>query len=1169
MPDFDNLKTNNQLNISDELTNSELEESNLNSGYNPKTNLWEVIVKYNGSLSQISQDLNIDIEILSCNYAIITLSLDKIPILSKYPQIEYIEQPRKLGLMLSTSVLNSCIRELYDAPYNLTGKNTIVAIIDSGINYTHKDFINSDGTSRILYLWDQTVDGNPPLGFYSGSLYTNEDINRALLNRNPFEIVPETDSVGHGTHVASIACGNGNASRGRYKGVAPEAYIIAVKLGSRGQESFARTTEIMRAIKFILDRAIDLNMPVAINISFGTNDGSHNGNSLFETYINDMSNIWKCSIVVATGNEGASGHHYRNTLVPGTQDVIEFSVSSELSSLYLVLWKNFNDTFNFEVISPSGLSTGTITYSTSSTKFNFPYSNLYVKIGSPTPYSLDQEIFFEIISTENFLSQGIWRIVISAVNIVDGKFDIWLPVTEFSSNFTRFLEPNVYTTLTIPSTATNVISVGAYNDQTNSVADFSGRGFTRNDQIKPDIVAPGVNITAASNTGGYETLSGTSMAAPFITGSCALLMQWGIINGNDPYLYGQRIKAFLQLGADRSTNLKYPNEQWGYGSLCFKNTLDMLNLFKNTPTSSLNLKNFKKNIISQEINLNNNCPTYELYSEDYVTFVIDYNTEVQRLLDMYDYINIFKILTGNYAVIYVQKQYEYQLTNGLFSNLIFQEPYLMGLMNTSALNASGILEVQNQPYLNLRGQGVLVGIVDTGIDYTSDAFTYEDGTTKIVSLWDQSLANFSPNSDICYGTEFTREQINEALKSENPFEVVPSIDDNGHGTNIASIIAGRENLEQNFIGAAPDAEIIVVKLKQAKNSLKEKYFNNTSIEAYSSIDLMLGIEYLYQKSVELNKPISICIGLGTNSGGHISLSILEKYISGIAERNSIAMCICAGNEGNARHHAVVSLTSSNNIKTLEVRIGEQEKAFPVEIWNYIFDRISVNIISPSGEETGKIPVRNKFNEEIFLPLNNTRLNVRYITNNLEGSSQLTLIQFNNPSPGIWRIEIIGENILIGNIHSWLPISNFISDETYFLNPDPFYTATLPSTSTSVLVTGGYNNINNSLYVNSGRGPTRAGILVPILISPAVDVSCIGLNNKLETLTGTSAAAAILTGASALMLEWGVVKGNSIPMNTSTIISYLVRGTRRSENEVYPSNTLGFGMLDLYGSFENM
>lgn len=303
MPQFNDLKIDSQLKTVLNIPEDVLEKSDIKAGYNVDTNLWEVIVKYNGDLEVIKNDMDIEIEILSANYAIITLKREDIPLLTLYREIEYVEQPRNLYIMLDTAINNTCSRQIRDEPYNLTGKGTLVAIIDSGINYTHRDFRNEDGTTRIMYIWDQTLDGNPPKGFSSGTLYNREDINRALESNDPFSIVPQNDTIGHGTAVAGIACGNGISSNGRYTGIASESDIIVVKLGKRGRESFARNTEIMRAIKFILDTAIELNMPVAINLSFGTNDGSHSGNSLFETYINDMSNIWKTSIIVPTGNE--------------------------------------------------------------------------------------------------------------------------------------------------------------------------------------------------------------------------------------------------------------------------------------------------------------------------------------------------------------------------------------------------------------------------------------------------------------------------------------------------------------------------------------------------------------------------------------------------------------------------------------------------------------------------------------------------------------------------------------------------------------------------------------------------------------------------------------------------------------------------------------------------
>ena len=474
-------------------------QSNIKAGYNVDTNLWEVIVKYNGDLEVIKNDMDVEIEILSANYAIITLKREDIPLLTLYREIEYVEQPRNLYIMLDTAINNTCSRQIRDEPYNLTGKGTLVAIIDSCINYTHRDFRNEDGTTRIMYIWDQTLDGNPPKGFSSGTLYNREDINRALQSNDPFSIVPQNDTIGHGTAVAGIACGNGMSSNGRYTGIASESDIIVVKLGERGRESFARNTEIMRAIKFILDTAIELNMPVAINLSFGTNDGSHSGNSLFETYINDMSNIWKTSIIVPTGNEGSTSHHYKNIVKNNETIEVEITVNNDVQSLYIVLFKNFVDIFNVNIIAPNWIETGFINNTTKNSIFNFGNENLYFNLGEPTPYSLEQGMFFEIIAEEGNVSSGIWRIIISGIDIVDGVFNIWLPITEISSRDTKFSNPNINTTLTIPSTANNVITVGGYNDLLNSVSEFSGRGFTRDNRVKPDIVAPSVSITTTSN----------------------------------------------------------------------------------------------------------------------------------------------------------------------------------------------------------------------------------------------------------------------------------------------------------------------------------------------------------------------------------------------------------------------------------------------------------------------------------------------------------------------------------------------------------------------------------------------------------------------------------------------------------------------------------------------
>lgn len=539
----------------------------------------EVIIKYSGDISGLEEALDIEVEILNENYAIITLEPEKIPSLLTYSQIEGIELPKTISYQLTENLRRACIAPVQKtSSYGLSGKGTIVAILDSGIRYTHPDFCNEDGTTRILAMWDQTAIGTPPEGFKGGVEYSEAQINTALSSDNPDEIVPETDVAGHGTAVAGVAAGNGRASNGRNVGAAPEASLLIVKLGERGRPSFARTTELMRALKYVIDKAQALNMPISINISFGTNNGAHDGKSLFEIYIDDMAQRWKTSIVVAAGNEGDAGHHYRRKLTTPETFNIPFFVSGGLPSLYLTLWKNFVDTFAVELVFPSGNSTGVFFDSAGVHNAKIDNTSVLINYSRPSYYSQSQEIYFQVTSADYVVPSGVWMLQIAATQVIDGVFDIWLPTVEEVTRETTFTTPERQTTLTLPSTAENVISVGGYNSPPNTLALFSGYGNTRNNEIiKPDLVAPAVSILAPSKNGGYDAFTGTSIAAPFVTGSAALMMEWGIIKGNDPFLFGERIKAYLQKGASRDAFRQYPDIGWGYGTLCLSRTMDLLN----------------------------------------------------------------------------------------------------------------------------------------------------------------------------------------------------------------------------------------------------------------------------------------------------------------------------------------------------------------------------------------------------------------------------------------------------------------------------------------------------------------------------------------------------------------------------------------------------------------
>jgi len=520
--------------------------------------------------------MGISAEDLGRGYAIITLPSESINELYNFSEIEYIELPKTVTFSLRENSFAACVPQVHGGGYNLTGKGVIVGIIDSGIDYTHRDFRDENGDSRILYLWNQTSPERIE--------YTQAELNTALRSENPLRIIPSMDTNGHGTAVAGIASGNGRASQGVVSGVAPESSLIVVRIGEKDRQSFAKTTELMRAFKYIIDRAQELDMAVAINLSYGTNNGSHSGSSLFELYINDIARQWKSVIVAATGNEGFAGHHFAEKISSGQTIEAAFTVALNLTSMYLTFWKNFTDDFDVEIISPGGQSSGLLNPTIPLTFMTLDGTDVRVYYGQPSFYNDEQEIFILLErrpSSTVSISKGIWRIRITGRNVVDGAFNIWLPTIEEVGTSTAFLTPAITTTLTLPSTAENVISVGAYNAAIVSIADFSGRGFTaRRVYVKPDLVAPGVGIRSARVHGGYNTFTGTSMAAPFVTGAAALMMEWGIVQRNDPFLYGQRVKAFLQRSAKRMPGIAYPNTMWGYGTLCVKDAMDELIRFR-------------------------------------------------------------------------------------------------------------------------------------------------------------------------------------------------------------------------------------------------------------------------------------------------------------------------------------------------------------------------------------------------------------------------------------------------------------------------------------------------------------------------------------------------------------------------------------------------------------
>lgn len=553
----------------------------LNVGYDEDFNEWELIVRYTGSLDNIREELNISIEELLGGYAIMRVPRFLISALSEYPEIDYIEKPKSLILSQMNGVNASCTARVRLPDYNLTGRGILVACLDSGVDIYHPDFQNDDNTTRIETLWDQTIPGNPPTGFRTGSVYTAEDINVAIeqeiLRRDgafPSDIVPEFDGTGHGTAVLGIMAGNGRASVGRNHGMAPDAGIVAVKLGNPDDKGFPRTTELMLAVDYSIRYAISVGKPIAINISYGNNYGAHNGDSILERYLDTVADTYRTAIIVGTGNEGITGRHESGILEVGREDIIEIFASEYLRSFNLQIWKNYQDDLEVFVETPGGRRIGPISEFSEAQMFSVSGDIISAYYGLPTPYNQRQEIYISFGANDDYVTSGLWRIYLRPVRLVSGAYDMWLPVAGSTSAEVYFARPDIYNTLLVPSTARYVISVSAYDSGNDTYAAFSGRGnyiMTGEPSAiaKPDIVAPGVAINSTRVGGGYGEFSGTSFAAPFVTGAAALLMQYGIVDGNDRYLYGERLRAALIRGARPLAVQQYfPSPLLGWGALC-------------------------------------------------------------------------------------------------------------------------------------------------------------------------------------------------------------------------------------------------------------------------------------------------------------------------------------------------------------------------------------------------------------------------------------------------------------------------------------------------------------------------------------------------------------------------------------------------------------------------
>ena len=550
---------------------------------------------------------------------------------------------------------------------------------------------------------------------------------------------------------------------------------------------------------------------------------------------------------------------------------------------------------------------------------------------------------------------------------------------------------------------------------------------------------------------------------------------------------------------------------------------------------------------------------YKIVSNDYADLIVD-DLVLQNISTMYSGISVNRI-NSEYSIIFIPVE---NMTTNIIYNLGYETiPKLYGLMSISSRKALGAAQFRETPSNDLNGQGVLIGFIDTGIDYRNLAFQYTDQSSRIVSIWDQTIdsENKYPKG-LYYGTEYSKEEINHALRDDNPLSVVPSTDEIGHGTMLAGIAGGSYNTENGFTGVAPNVEFVVVKLKTAKPYLKDFFFLPQDTICYEENDIMLGINYLVQVARELKRPITICLGVGSSQGAHLGEGVFNDYLATMGRSGDVAIVVSAGNEGRSGHHYYGEIVPSIGFNDLELNVGASELGLFMELWGNAPNVFSVDIYAPTGEFIGNIPTIFVQQNTLQFEFENTIINVDNTIGNSRAGDQFILFRFRNPTSGIWHFRVSGIGNMLSRFHIWLPIINFISDSTYFINSDPNTTITAPGNEETVLTVTAYDNINQELYYYAGKGFTKENNPKPDIAAPGVNVLAPTIDNQYTWSTGASVAVAYTTGSVAMLQEWGIIRGNFISMPSAKIRSMVTGGARRSPDLIYPNPDWGFGILDI-------
>lgn len=553
-----------------------------------------------------------------------------------------------------------------------------------------------------------------------------------------------------------------------------------------------------------------------------------------------------------------------------------------------------------------------------------------------------------------------------------------------------------------------------------------------------------------------------------------------------------------------------------------------------------------------------------ILSEDYRDFVVDdLRTSFLRGIDLEKLCQ--QEADFDYRCVYLSATQTGRIT---LEKFIYNSiPKCYAPLDMDALNQAGILSIQNYPTLQLKGDGILIGFLDSGIDYANPVFRNLDGSTRILGIWDQTIQSGVPPEHFAYGTEFTEEQINQALQNDDPFSIVPSQDTDGHGTFVASLAAGSGIPSEEILGAAPEAAIAMVKLKPPKQYLREYYFIPDNTTCYQETDIILGLRYLRELAERLNLPLVLCITLGTNSGGITDSLSLTNLLDRYAETPNIVPVIGVGNEADKRHHYYNQISSISESQTVEIRVGENETGFTMELWTVIPNILSISLTSPSGERTERIPIRSSGSTEFQFIFEGTLVTIEYELFVKRTNSELVFFRFDNPAPGIWKLVIEPSQILDGQYNIWLPLTEFLNGEVYFLESNPYNTITNPGNAIHPLIISYYDGNTDAVALGSGRGYVSQNQTFPSLTAPGINVRGVLPNERFSTRSGSCISTAIAAGGTALLMEWLFYQTGTPIIDSYQLKALLTLGAVRPDTMTYPNPEWGYGQLNLYNTFE--